>query len=553
MSDTYINVKLPPYNAAGDGVTDDYAAIAAAINDAAGRTVYFPAGTYMISATLPTSTSPLLGDDSMTAGLRAIPNAVQGYMIVLGPSSSMSNLFVDGNLPAHSQPIPVLSGVSIVGRDVVVNRCRIANFSRIGIAAVNVLGTVVRQTGVFNTASYNLWLSGCPRSLITECELNQSGQANILIFNSPQSRIVNNKLTAAGPVGAGIYWADSDDTVISGNIISRARAGIEADETPTRPNFQYSFGVAISGNVIHRNYNTGISIALVHGTSITGNIISYNGHGGMQSNEASTIEPGIKVDPSFPGSGYQVGDILTLVGGIGTPAEVLVAGMFTGGTLYDTPGADVALYPLSMGNYFSFPSNPVAVSGGLGTGAKVIYTNSRIGAAGSGYVRGQILEAIGGTFIQRVRINVTSVGDGGSVSGYEIVDGGGYTGALPSALGFANLTTAARYSGGSGFTLIPAWGQRYSRNYLSTGGLTTLGPCTGLSIVGNQIVGNTGPGLLFGKLGAPYNGRTNRSVVTGNIFRDNDYTIKGQTGAGPLDDTWPSSNKIDLNIGYPKL
>jgi hypothetical protein len=51
------NVKTNPYNAAGDGTTDDTAAIQAAIIGGAGGTVYFPAGTYKITAHLHISAS----------------------------------------------------------------------------------------------------------------------------------------------------------------------------------------------------------------------------------------------------------------------------------------------------------------------------------------------------------------------------------------------------------------------------------------------------------------------------------------------------------------
>jgi hypothetical protein len=51
----WINVRKAPYNAAGDSITDDRAAIQAAINAAQARgggTVYLPAGTYGLGATL---------------------------------------------------------------------------------------------------------------------------------------------------------------------------------------------------------------------------------------------------------------------------------------------------------------------------------------------------------------------------------------------------------------------------------------------------------------------------------------------------------------------
>src|SRR6266436_5711576 len=48
-----INVKLAPYNAKGDGVTDDTKAIQAALNAAnPNEVVYLPASTYLISSTL---------------------------------------------------------------------------------------------------------------------------------------------------------------------------------------------------------------------------------------------------------------------------------------------------------------------------------------------------------------------------------------------------------------------------------------------------------------------------------------------------------------------
>lgn len=50
LNDTVLNVKMFPWLAKGDGVTDDTAAIQACVTAAAGRQVLFPKGTYIVSS-----------------------------------------------------------------------------------------------------------------------------------------------------------------------------------------------------------------------------------------------------------------------------------------------------------------------------------------------------------------------------------------------------------------------------------------------------------------------------------------------------------------------
>lgn len=97
----WINVMAPPYGAKGDGVTDDTAAIQAAIAASApGGTVYFPAGTYVISSALTVSGSTRLTGDGVGAAAiqqtSATANGIVGSnisalvisdLLLYGPSS----------------------------------------------------------------------------------------------------------------------------------------------------------------------------------------------------------------------------------------------------------------------------------------------------------------------------------------------------------------------------------------------------------------------------------------------------------------------------------
>lgn len=92
----YFNVKSAPYNAAGDGVTDDTAAIQAAINAAAaagGGVVFFPASSslYMVSSTLSITHAKvsILGDGHAVSTIRYTP--ATGYCISVNVGGSTNS------------------------------------------------------------------------------------------------------------------------------------------------------------------------------------------------------------------------------------------------------------------------------------------------------------------------------------------------------------------------------------------------------------------------------------------------------------------------------
>lgn len=103
-----VNVKADPYNAVGDGVADDTSAINSAIvyaNSAGGGIVYFPPGTYLISATL-----TLLEDVSLQGVLSANTSIIKrstsnaSFITTSDSSSFVRNLTFQDADSGTSQP-----------------------------------------------------------------------------------------------------------------------------------------------------------------------------------------------------------------------------------------------------------------------------------------------------------------------------------------------------------------------------------------------------------------------------------------------------------------
>lgn len=124
----YVNVKGADYGAIGDGVTDDTAAINAAILaafNAGGLTVFFPPGTYLVSSAVTVKADvSLLGFGSINSQMTTLTRATSSFNLLNfenGSEVSVTGLYLlDAATGTNQDMMNVPSGVTLA-----ISRCRI--------------------------------------------------------------------------------------------------------------------------------------------------------------------------------------------------------------------------------------------------------------------------------------------------------------------------------------------------------------------------------------------------------------------------------------------
>jgi hypothetical protein len=532
------NVKDPPYNAKGDGVTDDGAAIARAISDATGREVYFPAGKYLIGAghaINPSIRVLLEGESREGVIIKAGTNIGTSPILLNSPSCSNSvirNLTVDGN--KVNQNVAVNAGIFLT----FVEKC------------------VVDNVAVKNSSGMGIGLRAAKNSLISNCRIEQSELDGVWAdtqFEPSRGSVIKNcfisgygrdgvlatdDLTVTGCTisqlqgnGAGIFLptAHNKRVTLSNNVCRQNLTGMDIGFGRNSPVIDgggavENSGIIVTGNDCSENYGCGIGTG-ANGTVIRNNQCNNNGAGLANSN---VIEPGAIPDfRNNPGTGYQAGDILTLSGGTFTrPAKFRVRLVGSGGALNNNTYITV----MDMGDYSIFPTgsgpaNSIAVTGGHGTGAHVIYTNSVLHTGGTGYKVGDILTATrvsGMRYPARFRVDAVS---GGVIAAYTTLQGGGYTGKLPT-------TISVTGGGGTGATFKPCFGVRFPGALFTAGiGIKSRGdagtwPTTGVVITGNTCTNRPGfspqqLGVVLEVVGGTGSGQAVNYVIASNNLSNN--------------------------------
>ena len=372
------------YGAVGDGVTDDTAAFAAVLADAAQvhGTVRVPAGTYLTTVTVNKSGVSVIGagkDVTIIKAPATVAASIAGRVLTVAVANHtrIKDLTIDGNKSAHHSYRPLVYSLLLYkSDDCSIENVRVINSGQIGIGLsasrrARISGCEVEGSDWQNITTLNNPAGGCDGSVITHCRSKNSGYDNIQV--TAVGAVTIEHCDLSGSPFAGIYVATGARNVtLRENRIERCYTGIDLSfGMPGGANAgpDSSEGNAIIGNHVTHCENVGIGCAS-NGTLITGNSVSDIGAGAS----VTYTLLGQKTIIVRGGSGYRVGDILTLIGGTAIkPAQVQVASVDRTGAITSITLAN-HFTNYYLGAYSAPPDNPISVTGGSGIGAAVSTT-----------------------------------------------------------------------------------------------------------------------------------------------------------------------------------
>lgn len=256
ISGLVYNVKDPAYGAVGDGVTNDTAAIQAAIDAAAsaGDTVWLPGAVYLVDSHITFATGVSICGSNAT--IRASSSFGTGRPAVLVGSAvsnfKVSGVIVDANRGSNTgTPASGFFGncIQLDGcRNVVIERCRAIEAPNHGIhVAGNSQHVTIRANETENTGLSGIQLhwrnSGASRPqdcivdgnfIYTPCRRDSEVGAGMWLATIQRCRIVNNSVIASGYEGIRLFIGDvgpdASENLIAGNaVFSSAREALRVE------------------------------------------------------------------------------------------------------------------------------------------------------------------------------------------------------------------------------------------------------------------------------------------------------------------------------------
>lgn len=295
-----IDVKKAPYNASGNGVSDDSAAIQQAINDAAaspGSTVFFPVGTYYHSSDLTVS-----GANTSLRGFNKVNTTLTGALVTLNSSGgSVSNLTFSGTPYTYQdygskraitncnfQSCPYWSGVT----DVQISNCDVntnqgesyglyvGSSARVSVTNVSVRAgsstpyliwteysndVAIRMAKVDSNNQYPINCNAGNRVSVETCTVKENGSAYAIVTAYSTNLTIRGN-SVSGPSGSqsnvGIYSYDDRNVLWANNKVTNMNLGL----------YSYTSQVKMAANSVS-SCGIGVYLYYPYDTQVTGNQI----------------------------------------------------------------------------------------------------------------------------------------------------------------------------------------------------------------------------------------------------------------------------------------
>lgn len=307
-----VNVK--DYGATGDGVTDDTAAIQAALNAVpTGGIVVIPPGTYAISSTLvPGSNITIRGTNSggrqstIGSSIVALP-ALSGYPMIQAPTTSnfivMTDLELNGQQNALNGIVMTESSTDILtlwiidrvyihqctsdgivvnsGRESVkIIRCQVMSNGGNGILLESSDSNVTQSEIGLNSGS-GVWVSGAAQR-VNECEIYQNQGSGITVSGEWIS-IVHNSINRNYLSGVTVYSGATGCSIANNQFHTNSQT--QNGAYPTIAVNSNTSNVTIIGNIFDQdpgysnapNYDIGVQSGAT-GITVNGNVSTSAAH-----------------------------------------------------------------------------------------------------------------------------------------------------------------------------------------------------------------------------------------------------------------------------------
>lgn len=269
------------FGAAGDGVTNDTAAIAAALASvpSTGGDVYFPPGTYQITSSLtPQSKTKIHGE-----GAGSIINDATGNISLID-ITNVDDIEISSIALSGSGVIPVAGRGAIFSGNGGSERVRIENVYITGAGTcgisledcieVDIVGNTIRsslENGI-QIVGDNVRITIMGNTIVSSGAIGSGTQSGIYVGgNAARVAVVGNVIDTAEHVG--IRVSGSDNCVFSSNIIRSAPTGIllsNADRNTVSGNniIGGSLGISVA-DTSDRNVIVNNTVTTSSGSSIT--------------------------------------------------------------------------------------------------------------------------------------------------------------------------------------------------------------------------------------------------------------------------------------------